>query len=177
MFLTGRFLRDNAISNNVVLTGDVHSAWACEIVEDPHNPALYDPVTGRGSVGVELVCTSVSSHNLRERDPDRAPASNLAIVASNPNVAYCDLAAHGDTLVDVTPETDAGGMVRDGHRPGTVDEQTGGGGGSGRGRHEPRHVGGPGNLLLRCLCRLRDRRRARSPLGHWWPAGCRRRIT
>lgn len=99
-----RFLRDNAISNNVVLTGDVHSAWACEIVEDPHNPALYDPVTGRGSVGVELVCTSVSSHNLRERDPDRAPASNLAIVASNPNVAYCDLAAHGYTLVDVTPE-------------------------------------------------------------------------
>jgi alkaline phosphatase D len=96
------FLRDHAIADNLVLTGDIHSAWGLDVVDDPLNPARYDPLTGRGSVGVEVVTPSVSSHNLRERDPERAPAASAAVVATNPNVVYCDLAAHGYTVLDVT---------------------------------------------------------------------------
>ena len=47
------FLRTAGASNVVVLTGDIHSSWANELVVDPGDPAQYDPATGRGAVAVE----------------------------------------------------------------------------------------------------------------------------
>ena len=55
-------LGDAGNPNFVVLTGDVHSSWAFDLTTDPSDPAAYDPVTGAGSVGVELVTTSVTSN-------------------------------------------------------------------------------------------------------------------
>ncbi|TMZ49307.1 alkaline phosphatase, partial [Klebsiella pneumoniae] len=52
-------LRDHGIQDTVFLTGDIHSGWACEL---PANPLTYP--LNRNSVGVELVCTSVTSDNL-----------------------------------------------------------------------------------------------------------------
>ena len=37
------FLRTRGASNVVVLTGDLHSSWANELVLDPADPAQYDP--------------------------------------------------------------------------------------------------------------------------------------
>lgn len=110
------FLRDNGIANNAFLTGDIHTSWACDVVEDPYTPYHatsvvtgapgYDPVTGLGSVGVELVSMSVSSNNYEESTDPTAPAQiaafNTAIVAANPNVHYHDVAGHGYVLVDIT---------------------------------------------------------------------------
>ena len=45
--------------NVVVLTGDIHQARACDIAEDPH--ALYNPETGDGSWGVEVISSSITS--------------------------------------------------------------------------------------------------------------------
>lgn len=42
----------------VVLTGDIHRFEALDVVADPD---AYDPGTGAGSAGVELVCGSISS--------------------------------------------------------------------------------------------------------------------
>lgn len=112
------YLREQRIANNVVLTGDIHTSWAADVVEDPFTPYHatsavtgapgYDPVTGLGSVAVELVAMSVSSNNFEESTDPTAPAQvaafNTAIVAGNPNVAYCDVAGHGYVLVDVTRE-------------------------------------------------------------------------
>lgn len=88
----------------VVLTGDIHTAWGCDVVEDPYDPLRYDPVTGRGSAAVELVCTSVTSHNLEESQPESAPVLNAAVRAGNPNVQHVDLGGHGYVLADVTPD-------------------------------------------------------------------------
>lgn len=97
------FLRDRAIIDNVVLTGDIHSAWACDVTEDAYNPASYDRLTGRGSVAAEFVCTSVTSHNFEESAADQAPLLNLLLETLNPNVIHHDLAGHGYTLVELTP--------------------------------------------------------------------------
>ena len=47
------------VRNVVVLTGDIHQALCGDIAEDPDND--YDPTTGEGSWGVEMVCASITS--------------------------------------------------------------------------------------------------------------------
>lgn len=45
----------------VVLTGDVHSSWAYELARDPFDAAKYDPTTGRGAMGTEIITPAVTS--------------------------------------------------------------------------------------------------------------------
>jgi alkaline phosphatase D len=52
-----RFLRDNDVVDNVVVSGDSHGWFGYDLVEDPEPPS-YEPATGGGllgAVGVELV--------------------------------------------------------------------------------------------------------------------------
>lgn len=79
------------IDNLVVLTGDIHSAWANDL---PYNNN-YDPNTGANSVGVEFVATSITSTN--------SPiAVGLNILQSqNNHIKYAELAEHGYIIVDV----------------------------------------------------------------------------
>lgn len=97
-----RHLRDHAISDTVFLTGDIHSGWACDL---PADPATY-PLNGN-SVGVELVCTSVTSDNLDDifRAPPRTAslAVETAFKANNPHVKYLDFDSHGYSVLEVTP--------------------------------------------------------------------------
>jgi alkaline phosphatase D len=94
-------LRDRGIRDAVFLTGDIHSGWACEL---PADPAGY-PVTG-DSVGVELVCSSVTSDNLDDilGTPPRttSPAVETALRANNPHVKYVDLDSHGFSVLELT---------------------------------------------------------------------------
>jgi alkaline phosphatase D len=95
-------LRDNGVRDAVFLTGDIHSGWAAEL---PAEAATY-PVTG-DSVGVELVCTSVTSDNLDDNldvPPHTASrAVEAAVIANNPHVKYLDFDAHGFSVLEVTP--------------------------------------------------------------------------
>ena len=95
-------LRDHGVRDAVFLTGDIHSGWAAELPAD----ALTYPVTG-DSVGVELVCTSVTSDNLDDAldVPPRtaSPAVETAITANNPHVKYLDFDSHGFSVLEVTP--------------------------------------------------------------------------
>jgi alkaline phosphatase D len=95
-------LRDHGIRDTVFLTGDIHSGWACDL---PSDPATY-PLTGE-SVGVELVCTSVTSDNLDDivGTPPRSAslAVETAVKVSNPHVKYLDLDSHGFSVFEVTP--------------------------------------------------------------------------
>ena len=54
-----------AVSNVVVLTGDIHSSWAADLNPNPYNTNVatggYNKTTGEGSLAVEFVGTSVSS--------------------------------------------------------------------------------------------------------------------
>lgn len=56
-----RFLRDNDILDNIVLTGDSHGWFGSDLTEDPQAPN-YTPLTGTSllqPVGVEMVGTSM----------------------------------------------------------------------------------------------------------------------
>ena len=95
-------LRDRGIRDAVFLTGDIHSGWACDLPID----GLTYPVDGT-SVGVELVCTSVTSDNLDDitNSPPRTTslAVETAFKASNPHIKYLDFDSHGFSVLEVTP--------------------------------------------------------------------------
>lgn len=90
-------IRTSAIRDVVVLTGDVHSSWAMEVTDDPDEPAAYDPETGRGSLGVELVAPGVTS-----RFP--APGFETVILAQNPHVRFGEARRRGWIVLELTPE-------------------------------------------------------------------------
>jgi alkaline phosphatase D len=96
-------LRDNGVTGAVFLTGDIHSGWAADL---PVDTAAY-PTTGE-SVGVELVCTSLTSDNIDDilgsRPRTRSLSVERAIQRNNPHVKYLDLDSHGYSVLDVTPE-------------------------------------------------------------------------
>lgn len=94
-------IRDRGLRDVVFLTGDIHSAWACDL---PHDPATY-PLGD--SAGVELVCTSVTSNNLDDitGTPPRTASLSVeaAIQTSNRHVRYLNFDDHGYSVLDVTP--------------------------------------------------------------------------
>ncbi|AKU15096.1 alkaline phosphatase D family protein [Luteipulveratus mongoliensis] len=88
----------------VVLTGDIHSSWACDLA------------SSGAPAGVEFVTPSVTSDGFYEilRQFLGNPAPEVAVGATrqvvgamqqiNPGVKYLDGIGHGYTLIDVTPE-------------------------------------------------------------------------
>lgn len=94
-------LKDDGITNTVFLTGDIHSAWACEL---PDDAGAY-PLSG--TVGVELVATSVTSDNLDDilkvMPRSTSPAVEAAIIANNRHVRYLDFDRHGYSVLTLTP--------------------------------------------------------------------------
>ncbi|MDD3762565.1 MAG: alkaline phosphatase D family protein [Nevskiales bacterium] len=87
------------IENPVVLTGDIHTSWAMDLSRDPANPLVYNPLNGSGSLGVEFVCTSITSPGL---DPAQPLVPLLQLL--NPHIKYADLSQKGYLLLDITPE-------------------------------------------------------------------------
>jgi alkaline phosphatase D len=94
------FFRDSGVKNIVVLTGDIHSSWANELVHDPNDKAAYDPATGRGSLAVEIVTPGISSPGI--------PSVFLGLVDSarpfNSHIRWLDPSRRGFVILDVTPE-------------------------------------------------------------------------
>lgn len=70
------------VSNFVVLTGDIHTAWSNEIPSD------------FGNLGAEFVTTSVTSPGVD------IPGGEFFIELFNPHVKYVNLAKHGFLIVD-----------------------------------------------------------------------------
>lgn len=93
-----------AVNNVVMLTGDIHSSWAADLSQDPHNRDLasggYDPVSGQGASAVEFVGTSVSSPGV---DSDTSGQVAGTLRAINPHFKYINLHRRGYMLLDVTP--------------------------------------------------------------------------
>jgi alkaline phosphatase D len=82
----------------VVFTGDVHSSWAYDLAPDPFDAAKYDPTTGRGAVGTEIVTPAVTS-------PTSLTAEQLtALRAARPHLKFVDAPQRGYVVVEITPE-------------------------------------------------------------------------
>src|SRR6185503_3894010 len=93
------FLRSSSVKDVVVLTGDINSSLANEIVIDPNDMAEYDPATSRGSVAVEFVTPAVTSPGLEGYEDLIAMARPF-----NPQIRWFDPVLRGYVILDVTPE-------------------------------------------------------------------------
>jgi alkaline phosphatase D len=87
-----KFLETRKPTNPVVLTGDIHSNWACDMTAKPGDPA--SPV-----VGSEFVGTSITTG----RDGVEITARNQAILPDNPHVKFHN-GQRGYVRCAITPE-------------------------------------------------------------------------
>jgi alkaline phosphatase D len=96
-------LASNRIDNNIVLTGDIHSAWFNDLTTNPWDAASYDATTGRGVLGVEFVTPAVSSPGpIPEPNAAAQTAAGLRFVS--PHMKYIDLFRRGYGIVDMDRE-------------------------------------------------------------------------
>lgn len=92
-----------SVENPIVLTGDIHSHWAIELARDPFDPEAYDPSTGAGVVGVELVTSAVSSPALPE--PRLGASLEAGFRRGNPHLKHINFIRRGWITLDVTRTT------------------------------------------------------------------------
>lgn len=95
------FLAQQEIRNAVVLTGDVHSSHAYDVLEDPW--AAYDPASGRGTAAVEIVTPSVTSPS-GWGDASKAEARRATMLSERPHLKWADGLSRGYVVLDVGPE-------------------------------------------------------------------------
>jgi alkaline phosphatase D len=88
------FLRDNEISNVVVVTGDVHSSWAMDVTIDDGS---YTETTRDAAVAVELVAPGISS-------PSGISQEVAEIFASAPHVRAYEYERRGYLILDLQPD-------------------------------------------------------------------------
>jgi alkaline phosphatase D len=93
-------VRNAGKPNLVVLSGDIHTSWAIELTDDPNDPMVYNPDTGAGAIGVEIVATSITSPGIAGIDNSLIPVFQ----AANPHIKWADLERRGYVILDVTPE-------------------------------------------------------------------------
>lgn len=102
------------LGDNVLLTGDLHFTIATDVVADPleeGNP--YDPATGIGSVGVELLAAGFTRGNFDESlcsGPCGAASDRIfdnirkMLLNLNPHARFFELLDHGYGVVELTPD-------------------------------------------------------------------------
>lgn len=109
-----QFMADQRIENIIFLSGDLHSSFAFEVVDQPLDPERYDPVTGAGAVAIEFAPPSITAANFDETaSPLAARALELQINRRNllfenrnpnPHLRFVDLDRHGYTVLTISPE-------------------------------------------------------------------------
>ncbi len=101
-----RHLLDHSVEDVVFVTGDIHSGWACELPKDASDYLYENPA--RVTAGVEFVCSSVTSNNLKDITGDPTGVTSTAveegIKANNRHIRYLNFDDHGYSVLDLTPE-------------------------------------------------------------------------
>lgn len=85
-------------STFLAIAGDSHASWASELALDPFDRAGYDPITGRGSLGVELGVPGISSPNL---DPRDAPFEEARILSEGPQHRFTEQSSRGFLILEL----------------------------------------------------------------------------
>lgn len=89
----------NPTKNVVVLTGDIHMSFGHDLARDPKSPD-YDPKTGKGSLGVEIVVPAVTSPGM----PEQLANVAAAVMKDHSYIKYANVHARGYVVLDITPE-------------------------------------------------------------------------
>jgi alkaline phosphatase D len=98
-------LINEKIDNLVFLTGDIHTSWALELPPEPFpHQGMYDPETGAGSIGIEIVGPSVTSQALEVLTQSQQQSAYFLLTASNPHLKFHDNTHKGYVLVDINEE-------------------------------------------------------------------------
>lgn len=92
------YIMNNNIPNPVILTGDIHTAWANDI---PYQN--YNGTTGAGSMGVEYVTTSVTSPGA-DFVSTLTSAGVPLIKSQNSHMKFIDLTRRGFLILDVNQQ-------------------------------------------------------------------------
>ncbi len=90
-------IEEGAVQNSVFIFGDIHAVIACDLPRVPNDPSQYNPLTGEGSLGVELCCGGVA----------QVPVpvwTGLRASGSNPHMKHAQEEQLGYMLMDITPE-------------------------------------------------------------------------
>ena len=97
-------VNDLNLKNLVVLTGDIHSAWANDL---PFGRTPYNARTGAGSAGVEFVTSAVTSPGI----PLTGIFGNIAqgafaqlVKDNNSHVKHNNFVNRGFSILDITPQ-------------------------------------------------------------------------
>ncbi|MBX3275311.1 MAG: alkaline phosphatase D family protein [Sandaracinaceae bacterium] len=91
-------IRDEGVSDVIVLTGDIHSSWAFDLPLDPTDEAAYDPASGRGSLAVELVTPAITSPGF----PPVIARAGASFVRNNRSLFFAELTRRGFVILDLT---------------------------------------------------------------------------
>lgn len=101
-----QFIADHDINNFVVMSGDMHMSFIMNLSPDPKTRKYYRRRSGKGSVGVEFMPTSISRGNLDEAGIPSALAGVVQGISkrANPHHVFMDMVQHGYGILDITPE-------------------------------------------------------------------------
>lgn len=127
------FIKENEIDNVVILTGDFHTTFAFDVVDDPIDVTFqpspfgeipfftspnYNPETGEGALAVEFACPSINSANFDENvDLESAitfqasinqpiiPFPGFELGNPNEHMRYTNLIQHGFFILDVKADS------------------------------------------------------------------------
>ncbi len=98
-------LEREGIGDVIVLSGDVHSAWALDVpgpADDPRGPGAFAPVGERSYGAVELVAPAVSSPPFGSHPGAREMAEKAAPLL--PHLRYSNIDENGFLLLALEPE-------------------------------------------------------------------------
>lgn len=98
-------LYQNKISNTVILAGDSHANWAFDLAH-PNDTKTYDPVTGKGAIGVEFAGTAVTSTSSFGAGiaPAAADAISTTLVAENIDLQWSEGSYRGFFTLTISNE-------------------------------------------------------------------------
>lgn len=101
------YLEENELDNNIILTGDLHFAFAGDLAIYPFDSTAYEPGTGFGSVGVELMGGSLNRGNVDEfgYPPSVGVALANLSLSLNPHHVYANLIDHGYSVLSIKPDS------------------------------------------------------------------------
>ncbi len=97
------YLQGQELGDTIVLSGDLHSSWAAELMAEPNGTGA-----GAGAVGVEFVTPSVSAPPFASEVAPPIPFGHALlrrlIVRQNPHIRFFDLEHHGYVVLDLTEQ-------------------------------------------------------------------------
>ncbi|EIN07516.1 hypothetical protein PUNSTDRAFT_114943 [Punctularia strigosozonata HHB-11173 SS5] len=101
-------LYQNKIDNTIILSGDSHANWVSDLAH-PNDTKTYDPVTGKGAIGVEFAGTAVTSESSFGSGilPAAADVKSAGLVAAkgNEDLQWSEGSYRGFFTLTIDPHT------------------------------------------------------------------------